>query len=169
MNCCNHNCREGRDCPDRAVVTPEEAESWVLPPLIPSSSTWSRSTRTARPSLPALADNSPASLMLTAMRQGALDQIEKMMDLQARWEATEARKAYNAAFSEFKAEAVRIVKNKLVTAGPLQGKSYAELHCSGGRPHPCPVPSRPVRKLEADQGREGVDGSHLLPAACAGA
>lgn len=78
--------------------------------------------------LPALADNSPASLMLTAMRQGApLDQIEKMMDLQARWEATEARKAYNAAFSDFKAEAVRIVKNKLVTAGPLQGKSYAEL------------------------------------------
>jgi hypothetical protein len=30
MTCCNHNCREGRDCPDRAVVTPEEAESWVL-------------------------------------------------------------------------------------------------------------------------------------------
>jgi hypothetical protein len=77
----------------------------------------------------ALTDNSPASMMLAAMQQGAdLAQIEKMMDLQARWEATEARKAYNAAFSAFKAEAVHIVRNKDVTAGPLAGKSYAELH-----------------------------------------
>jgi hypothetical protein len=74
------------------------------------------------------ANNSPASMMLAAMQQGAsLDQVEKMMALQERWEATEARKAYNAAFAEFKAEAVRIVKNKAVTAGPLAGKSYAEL------------------------------------------
>jgi hypothetical protein len=79
--------------------------------------------------LPALADNSPAGMMLVALRQGAnLEQVEKMMALQERWEAGEARKAYNAAFSEFKAEAVRIVRNKHVTAGPLQGKSYAELH-----------------------------------------
>jgi hypothetical protein len=76
----------------------------------------------------ALADTSPASMMLTAMRQGAsLEQVEKMMALQERWEASQARKSYNAAFSSFKAEAVRIVKNKHVTAGPLQGKSYAEL------------------------------------------
>jgi hypothetical protein len=73
-------------------------------------------------------DNSPASMMLAAMDRGAnLEQIEKMMALQERWEATEARKAYNAAFAEFKAEAVRIVRNKDVTAGPLAGKSYAEL------------------------------------------
>jgi len=74
------------------------------------------------------ADNSPASMMMAALRQGAsLEQVEKMMALQERYEATEARKAYNAAFSAFKAEAVRIVKNKHVTNGPLQGKSYAEL------------------------------------------
>lgn len=76
-----------------------------------------------------VADNSPASMMLAAMDRGAsLEQIEKMMALQERWEANEARKAYNAAFSAFKAEAVRIVKNREVTDGPLRGKAYAELH-----------------------------------------
>lgn len=76
----------------------------------------------------ALAVNSPASMMLQAMAQGAsLEQVEKMMALQERWEAGEARKAYNAAFAAFKAEAIRIVKNRSVTDGPLRGKSYAEL------------------------------------------
>lgn len=79
--------------------------------------------------LPVPIDNSPSARMLVALQQGAsLEQIEKMMQLQERWEATEARKAYNAAFSAFKAEAVRIVKNRKVDAGPLAGKSYAELH-----------------------------------------
>jgi hypothetical protein len=78
---------------------------------------------------PALADNSPAGTMLAALRQGAsLEQVEKMMALQERWEAGEARKAYNAAFAAFKAEAVHIIKNRKVTDGPLKGKSYAELH-----------------------------------------
>lgn len=78
--------------------------------------------------LPAVADNSPAALMLTALTRGANpEQIEKMMALQERWEANEARKAYNVAFAAFKAEAVRIIKNKSVTDGPLKGKSYAEL------------------------------------------
>lgn len=77
----------------------------------------------------ALPDSSPASMMLKAMSQGAsLEQVEKMMALQERWEAGEARKAYNTAFSAFKAEAVHIIKNKQVTDGPLKGKGYAELH-----------------------------------------
>jgi hypothetical protein len=76
-----------------------------------------------------LPESSPAAMMLSAMDRGAsLAQVEKMMELQERWEANEARKAYNAAFSAFKAEAIRITKNKEVTAGPLAGKSYAELH-----------------------------------------
>lgn len=76
-----------------------------------------------------LADNSPAAMMMAAMDRGAsLEQIEKMMDLQDRWEAKEAEKAYNKAFADFKAEAVVIIKAKQVTDGPLRGKSYAELH-----------------------------------------
>lgn len=70
----------------------------------------------------------PAHLLQIAVQQGtSLDQLERLMALQERWEATEARKAYDAAFSAFKAEAVVIVKNKSVSAGPLSGKKYAEL------------------------------------------
>lgn len=85
----------------------------------------------ARPQTTALAtsDASPMSRMMQALDRGAsLEQIEKMMQLQERWEANEARKAYNTAFANFKAEAVRIVKNREVTDGPLRGKAYAELH-----------------------------------------
>lgn len=77
----------------------------------------------------ALAVNSPAGMMMAAMAQGAsLEQVEKMMDLQDRYERREAEKAYNVAFSAFKSEAVRIMKARTVTDGPLKGKSYAELH-----------------------------------------
>lgn len=70
----------------------------------------------------------PSMLLQMAVEQGAdLDRLERLMALQERWEANEARKAYDAAFAAFKAEAVQIVRNKDVTAGPLSGKSYAEL------------------------------------------
>lgn len=74
------------------------------------------------------AANSPMGMMLSAIQQGAtLEQVEKMMDLQERWERKEAKKAYDAAFANFKAEAVQIIKGKLITDGPLKGKSHAEL------------------------------------------
>lgn len=77
----------------------------------------------------ALAAQHHTSLMLSLMDRGAsLEQVEKMMDLQDRWERKEAEKAYNAAFAAFKAEAVRIIKGRKVTEGPLRGKEYAELH-----------------------------------------
>ncbi len=83
----------------------------------------------AQRQVPAIANDSPAGMMLAALGQGAsLDQVEKMMELQERWEANNARKAYNTAFSAFKAEAVSIMKNRQVTDGPLKGKAYAELH-----------------------------------------
>ena len=73
--------------------------------------------------------SSPMAMMLEAMNKGAsLEQVEKMMDLQERWERREAEKSYNAAFAAFKAEAVKIIKSKKVTDGPLRGKEYAELH-----------------------------------------
>lgn len=73
--------------------------------------------------------NSPAAIMMQALAQGSsIEDIGRMMDLQERYEAREAEKACNVAFSGFKAEAVQIIKGKKVTAGPLAGKSYAELH-----------------------------------------
>lgn len=70
----------------------------------------------------------PSDLLRMAVEQGAdLDRLERLMALQERWEANNARKAYDTAFAAFKAEAVKIVKNREVTAGPLNGKRYAEL------------------------------------------
>lgn len=76
-----------------------------------------------------LAQNSPAAMMLAAMDRGAsLADISAMMALQREFDADEARKAFNAAFAAFKAEAITIIRGRKVTDGPLKGKSYAELH-----------------------------------------
>lgn len=77
----------------------------------------------------AVASATPADLLRIAVESGAdLDRLEKLMALQERWEAKEAKRAFDAAFSAFKAEAVMIIKGRKVTDGPLKGKSYAELH-----------------------------------------
>lgn len=59
---------------------------------------------------------------------GTMEQLRDMLALQKEWEAGEALKAYNVAFSDFKAEAVRVIKARQVTDGPLKGKAYAELY-----------------------------------------
>lgn len=70
----------------------------------------------------------PRSLLALAVQQNAdLDKLERLMALQERWEANEARKAFNAAFAEFKSEAVKIIKRTEVKDGPLKGKFHANL------------------------------------------
>lgn len=71
---------------------------------------------------------SPMAVLATAVQRGMdAATIKDLMDLRDRHEKTEAEKAYNEAFAAFKAEAITITKNRDVTAGPLSGKSYAEL------------------------------------------
>lgn len=80
--------------------------------------------------LPAVADS---SALMKIIERAASDQtydvakLEQLLAVKERWDATEARKAFQVAFAAFKAEAVNIVKNKNVTDGPLKGKKYAEL------------------------------------------
>jgi hypothetical protein len=77
----------------------------------------------------AVTQSTPGGLIALAIQRGTdIAQLEKLLELQQRWEANEARKAYHAAFSAFKSEGVRVLRNRRVDAGPLQGKSYAELH-----------------------------------------
>lgn len=58
----------------------------------------------------------PVTLLEMAVQKGTdLDQLQKLMDLQERWEASEAKKAFTTAMSAFKQEAVEITKNKTVT------------------------------------------------------
>lgn len=70
----------------------------------------------------------PVNLLALAYeRNASIEQLERLMALKREWEADEARKAYNAAFAAFKADAVQIVKSKKITDGPLKGKYHADL------------------------------------------
>lgn len=79
---------------------------------------------------PAIAD---ASALMKIIERATQDpnfdvaKLEKLLEVRERWEAAEARKAFNVAFTAFKAEAVEIIKNRQVTDGPLKNKRYAEL------------------------------------------
>jgi len=70
----------------------------------------------------------PMSLIEMAAARGAsIEQMAQLFELKLRVEADEARKAFNVSMAAFKADAVRIVKNVTVAAGPLQGQKYADL------------------------------------------
>jgi len=57
----------------------------------------------------------PMQMLAIAVQQGAdMAKLEKLMELQDRWENNQARKAYVAAMSAFKANPPTIVKNKHV-------------------------------------------------------
>jgi hypothetical protein len=65
----------------------------------------------------------PFELIEIAVEKGAtVDQLGKLMELQLRWEANEARKAWVAAMDAFKAEAPIILKTKEVDQG--SGKAH---------------------------------------------
>jgi hypothetical protein len=76
--------------------------------------------------------STPSDLLRMAVEQGAdLDRLERLMALQERWEAGEARKAYVLAMTRFKAEPMEIRKNKEVgyktKDGDFVGYKHAEL------------------------------------------
>lgn len=57
----------------------------------------------------------PMSMLQIAVEQGAdLDKLEKLMELQERWEANEARKAFIGAKAGFKSEDINIYKTRKV-------------------------------------------------------
>lgn len=63
-------------------------------------------------------------------RGGDLSNLDKILDLQIKWETNEARKAYVAAMADFKAEPITIGKNKHVSFATSKGKTeydHAEL------------------------------------------
>ena len=71
---------------------------------------------------PAAAPATPADIVLYAMQKGAdIAQIEKFMDLQMKWEADQARKAFVSDMAEFKKNPPEIVKDKQVA---FSGTSY---------------------------------------------
>lgn len=86
----------------------------------------------ATPQRTALATATPGDLLRIAVENNAdLDRLEKLMQLQERWEANEARKAFVTAMAAFKREPVEIYKRKQVgyktREGDFVGYKHAEL------------------------------------------
>lgn len=64
------------------------------------------------------ADNNPKELIQQALAGGAdLDKLEKLLNLQERWEQNEAKKAYHKAMADFKANPPVIEKDRKVAYG----------------------------------------------------
>lgn len=70
------------------------------------------------------ASTTPTQLLQIAVERGAdMDQLQKLMDLQERWEANEARKAYVAAMNAFKQDPPDLFKNRHVSYQTSKGKT----------------------------------------------
>lgn len=76
--------------------------------------------------------NSPADMIRVAVSGKAdLDKLEKLLTIQERWEANEAKKAYHKAMAEFKANPPQILKDRKVkysTDKGTVGYSHASLY-----------------------------------------
>ncbi len=70
----------------------------------------------------------PMEMISHAVASGAgIEQMQSLMDLQERWEANEARKAYVSDMAEFKKTAPKLVKDKTVA---FAGTSYNHITLS---------------------------------------
>lgn len=66
----------------------------------------------------------PMEMLSAAVNQGAdLDKLEKLMDLQQRWEANEARKAFSEALAGFQSELGPIIKRQIVDYTTQKGRT----------------------------------------------
>lgn len=76
--------------------------------------------------------NTPAEMIRLAVAGNAdLEKLEKLLAIQERWEANEARKAYHKAMADFKANAPEIDKDKEVSYDTSKGRmkySHASLY-----------------------------------------
>lgn len=68
----------------------------------------------------------PMDLLQVAMNSGAdLDRLERLMEMQRKWDAAQAEKAFNQAKSDLMAEAIRVSKDK-------ENKQYDSTYTSLG-------------------------------------
>ncbi len=66
----------------------------------------------------------PSKLLEIAVSKDAdIDKLSKLMELQVKWEANEARKAYVIAMNEFKADPPEIFKDSFVSFSTSKGKT----------------------------------------------
>lgn len=81
----------------------------------------------------AAAPTTPTAVLMHAMANGgSLEQIEKLLDLQLKWEANEARKAYVADMAAFKQNPPTIKKDKAVGYHTKEGDFVGYKHATLG-------------------------------------
>jgi len=79
----------------------------------------------AKANMPAAQNITPMDMLQMAVQQNAdLDKLEKLMALQERWEANEAKKAYTAAMAKFRSECPSIEKTKTVDFTSQKGRTH---------------------------------------------
>ena len=70
-------------------------------------------------------DITPAYMLQHAVANGAdLDRLERLMDLQLRWEAEQAKRAFYAALADFKLDPPKLVKNATVDFTSKTGRTH---------------------------------------------
>lgn len=76
-------------------------------------------------------ENPYERMALIAMESGrGMEQLGQLMDLQMKWEANRAHKAYTSAMAAFKAEPIRIIKDKLVEFTTRDGDTTSYRHAT---------------------------------------
>lgn len=101
----------------------------------------------------AVVSATPADLLRIAVESGAdLEKLEKLMALQERWESNEARKAYVAAMTAFKAEPLEIFKKKTVE---FSGTKYNHAELSDVTEVVCPAMAKHQLSHRWDVKQEG--------------
>jgi hypothetical protein len=79
---------------------------------------------TQEPESRAVVSVTPMHMLQMAVQQGAdIDRLQKLMDLQERWEANQARKEFDAAMSAAKARIKPIIKNRKVDFTSQKGRT----------------------------------------------
>ena len=110
------------------MPNPFEAHMNESAELIPAGILMPVATRKPRtPRTPKVDLSTPMGMVALAVQQGAgIEHLARLMDLQDRYEKKEAEKAFVAALSRFKSEAIEIIKTKQVKYGQTSYK-HAEL------------------------------------------
>lgn len=81
----------------------------------------------ARPQQAMVATGPDDLIRLAVSRGASVDELDRLITLRERMLAIEAKQKFDEAFAAFKAEGVRLMKNKTVASGPLRGSRFAEL------------------------------------------
>lgn len=85
----------------------------------------------ARPLAPAPASNPYMAMVHTAMDSGrGIEQLDRLLDLQLKWDAEQARRAWVAAMAAFKADPIVIEKRKLVEFTTRDGDTTSYRHAT---------------------------------------